>query len=137
MINGFEYSWEDVNVTVFGKLLTGVAEIEYTSEKQHNNIYGRGADPVAMGRGNKSYSGRLMVNQSELEAILAQLPKGKDITDATSTKIVVAYAPEGGAITTDVITNVRFTSMRKGIKQGDGNMMCELPFIAGKILYNQ
>lgn len=137
LINGYEYSWEDVNITIFGKLLTGVTEVEYTSEKQHTNIYGRGADPVAMGRGNKTYTGRLMVNQSELESILQKLPKGKDITDVTGTKMVVAYAPEGGKITTDIIQNVRFTSMRKGLKQGDGNMGCELPFIAGKILYNQ
>lgn len=137
MINGFEYSWEDISITIFGKLLTGVTEVEYTSEKEHTNIYGRGADPVAMGRGKKDYKGRIVVNQSELESILAQLPKGKDLTDATGTKVVVAFAPEGGVITTDVIQNVRITSVKKGIKHSDGNMSCELPFIAGKILYNQ
>ena len=137
MINGFEYSWEDISITIFGKLLTGVTEVEYTAEKEHTNIYGRGADPVAMGRGKKNYTGRIVVNQSELESILAQLPKGKDLTDATGTKVVVAFAPEGGSITTDVIQNVRINSMKKGIKQADGNMVCELPFIAGKILYNQ
>lgn len=136
MINGFEYSWEDVNIALFGTLLTGVTEHDYTSEKGHFNIYGRGADPVAMGRGNKQYGGRLMVLQSTYEGWQQKLPKGKDITDTTNAKIVTGYAPEGGTVVTDESLYVRFTSVRKNIKQGDGNMYVELPYIAGKINYN-
>lgn len=136
MINGFEYSWEDISLTVFGKLVTGFAGIDYNTEKQHMNIYGRGSKPVAMGRGNKQFSGTLVLLQSELESIQAKLPKGKDITDVTSTKITVSYAPEGGVITTDVLKNVRFTSIPKGMKQGAANMEIQMPFICGDIEYN-
>ena len=136
MINGFEYSWEDIQLVVFGKLITGFLGHEYTTEKQHMNVYGRGSDPVAMARGNKQYTGVLRILQSEYEAVQANLPQGKDITDATGTKITTSYAPEGGVITTDVSTNVRFLSIKKGMNQGDGNMVIELPYIAGKINYN-
>ena len=136
MINGFEYAWEDINLAIFGKLITNFESIEYTASKQHTNIYGRGADPVAMGRGKKDYAGMLELLQSEVEAIQAKLPAGKDLTDVAPFTITISYAPEGGAVTTDQLTSCRFAEIKKGMKNGDGNMVCQLPLVVGKINYN-
>lgn len=136
MINGFEYSWEDISATLAGKLLVGFVAVKYKSSKEHKNIYGRGSEPVAMGRGKKDYNGSVTINQSEFEALQAKLPKGKDLTDLAPFTVTVAYAPEGGAITTDELTFCRIGDFEKGMKQGDANMEIELPLIIGKINYN-
>jgi|JI8StandDraft_2_1071088.scaffolds.fasta_scaffold05048_9 hypothetical protein len=136
MVNGFEYSWEDVNLVLFGKLIEGIEAVDYSVSKSHTNVYGRGADPVAMGRGKKEYSGRLSILQSEFEAIQARIPAGKDITDVAPFSVTVSYAPEGGAVVTDQLTYVRVSSFQKGMKNGDGNMVIELALVIGKIKLN-
>jgi hypothetical protein len=136
MINGFEYSWEDISISLLKRLITGFTAIEYAASKEHMNIHGRGANPVAMGRGRKTYQGSITMLQSEVEAIQAGLPKGKDLTDLAPFKVIVAYAPEGGAITTDELLYCRFTNLPKGMNEGDGNMMVALPLVIGNINYN-
>jgi hypothetical protein len=136
MINGFEYAWEDINIAIFGKVITNFESIEYESQKSHSNIYGKGSEPVAMGRGKKDYNGMIELLQSEVEAIQAKLPSGKDLTDVAPFTVTVSYTPEGGAITTDQLTFCRISSIKKGMKNGDGNMVCQLPLVVGKINYN-
>jgi hypothetical protein len=129
MVNGEEYAWEDVQVALNGRVIEGINEIEYTTEREFNEVRGRGSDPHTLGRGNKTYSGKLVMLQSEVEGIQRGLPRGKDIT-------TVSYAPEGGLRTTDQVKYARFTKVGKSFKNGDGNMMVELPFKSTKILYN-
>ncbi len=137
MINGNEYAWEDIQVNILGRLVEGITAVEYSTKRQHDNIYGRGNKPRAMGRGKKEFSGSITLLQSEVEAIQAALPKGKDLTDIAAFPIVVSYAPEaGGNITTDSILSARFTEVKKGGKQGDTSMPVELPLAIGDILYN-
>lgn len=137
-INGNEYAWEDVQVVMEGKPqpLEGVTEIEYTTKKEHSNIYGKGDSPVAMGRGKKEFSGKIVLLQSEFESLQRSLPGGKDITDKLPFTITCAYAPEGGVETTDQLQYCRVTEVKKGMKTGDGNQMIELPLVIGKINYN-
>ncbi len=136
MINGYEYSFEDISILFAKRLTIGFTDVKYGSQKEHTNIYGRGGDPVAMGRGKKTYTGSIKLNQSELEAIQAQLPKGKDLCDMAPFTIIVSYAPEAGVITTDELLYCRVTQYEKGMAQGAMNMEIDLPLIIGKINYN-
>ena len=44
--------------------------------------------------------------------------------------IVVAYVPnDGGQIVTDILKGVEFTEVKKGMNQGDKNMIVELPIL--------
>ena len=135
MVNGEEYAWEDLQMALNGRIEDGLNEIEYTKEKDFKEVRGYGADPHTLGRGNNSYNGKIVVLQSSLEGIQRGLARGKDITDVRA-EMTVSYAPEGGLRTTDQIKGARFTKVSKAFKNGDGNMMVELPFIATKILYN-
>jgi len=134
-INGFQYAWEDIEVNILGRIIEGIVEVEYTTEKEHLNIYGRGAKPVSMGRGRESYSGKLVVLQSEHEAIQSSLPRGSKVTDLVF-PITVSYAPAGGAKTTDILKYCRISKVTKGMKEGDGNMTIEYPLMIGDIDYN-
>jgi|SRR3990172_9906038 len=139
MINGNEYAWEDMQIVVEGKALPleGVVEINYEAEKDHTNIHGRGAKPVAMGRGKEDFSGcNLVLLQNEFEAMQRSMPAGKNVTHRAPFTITVAYAPEGGVETVDQLTYVRIKKFKKGMKTGDGNQTINLELVVGDILYN-
>ena len=89
---------------------------------------GRGNKPHKITRGNKSYEGKITIWQSELEAMVQDAPN-KDILDLNF-DVIVSYVPEdGGQSVTDVLSGCEFTETKKGMKQGDKNMLIELPII--------
>jgi hypothetical protein len=135
MINGEEYAFEDLQGTFNGLPCDAIQEVEYTAQKDYTEVYGRGAEPHTLGRGKKSYDAKIVVLQSFVEGIQRGLPRGKDLTDVP-VELTISYAPEGGVITTDQITRGRITKITKGFKNGDGNMVVELPIKTPKILYN-
>ncbi len=138
MINNFEYAWEDIKVILPGSSLPSdaVTAIEYNSDKEHTNIYGAGAVPVAMGRGKKEFTGKVTVLQSLLEAMQRSMSAGKDLTDLTPFNITVSYAPEGGVATTDQLVGCRFKKIPKSMKAGDPNQEIEMDLAIFKINYN-
>lgn len=138
MINGNEYAWEDVQVILPGKTIPndGVAAIEYTTKKEHTNVYARGDKPIKMGRGKKEYSGMMTLLQSTVEEIQAGLAPGKDLTDISAFTIPVGYAPEGGVATIDTLLSVRISEFKKGMKTGDGNMTVDCNLVIGDIKFN-
>lgn len=138
MINQNEYAWEDIQIVLPGKPLPieGVVAVEYTEKKEHMNIYGRGSKPIRMGRGKTEYEGSITLLQSEIEALQQSLPAGKSLTQMVPFTITVAYAPEGGVSVVDQLLFCRIKEVKKGIKQGDGNMEVALSLAIGDIKYN-
>lgn len=138
MINGNEYAWEDVQVVTPGKTIPndGVVAIEYTTKKDHTNIYARGDKPIKMGRGKREYSGMITLLQSAVEELQMGLAPGKDLTDIAAFSIPVGYAPEGGVATIDHLLFVRISEFKKGMKTGDGNMTVDCTLVPGDIKYN-
>lgn len=135
MVNGEQYAWEDLQVAINGVVTDEVNEVEYTVKKDFTEVRGRGAEPLTLGRGNKSYDAKVVVLQSFVEGVQRTLPRGKDLTDI-EVEVTCSYAPAGGVITTDQITRARITEVKKAFKNGDGNMVIELPLKTPKILYN-
>lgn len=138
MINGFEYAWEDMQIVVQGnnKPIEGIVEINYEKKKDHTNIYAKGSDPKAAGRGKNEYSANVVLLQSEFDAWNNSLGPGKDVTDIKGFNIDVAYAPEGGKESVDRLTFCRANGFKKGMKTGDGNMTIDIALTVGKTLYN-
>lgn len=138
MINGNEYSWEDIKIIIPGssKPVEGAVEISYEEEKEHKNIYGRGDKPVAMGRGSVKYTAKLVLLQSDVEAMIATLPKGKSLTQLPPFLVTVGYAPDGGVATIDHLEYCRILKFDKGMKQGDPNKEITLDLLPGNIKYN-
>lgn len=132
MINGNEYAFEDIQVVIFGRLLTGIKEVKYGATKVHTNIHGRGNQPVSMGRGKKdAKAAKLVLLQSEFEALQNATPAGKDPLDWAPFEMVVAYAPEGGVITTDIVPFCRVTDYEKGMSGDDDHMTIEFSLQTG------
>ena len=139
MINGREYSWENINVVLPGKNqpVDGIKAIEYTVERDHAEVYGRGSEPVAISSGQKKFSGSMELLQSEVEALQETLPPGKDLTDLAPFTVVLSYDPDdGGTVKTDRLEYVRIKSINKGGKSGDKELPSKCDLAIGKIRFN-
>lgn len=134
--NSKQYGWKDISIALGGRIMEGATEVEYTKKLATDFLYGRGNDPHDIVEGNNEYEGKITVWQSELEAMTRDATS-KDITKLRP-DIIVAYAAEaGGQTVIDILKNVKFSEYKKAMKQGDKNMLVELPFKFTKILHQQ
>lgn len=124
-----QYAWKDIQVTMLNKPITGIQEVKYTVSQEKEHIFGAGANPVSIARGNKTYEGTIRLLQSELEAIQATLAPEEDLPDLRNVNIVVNYKGENGALVTDILQGVEFTELEKGMEQNDKNMSVDIPFL--------
>jgi hypothetical protein len=136
-VNGVEFEWGDIVITTLGRTLERVTEIEYDTEVEKKQIYGRGKKVKGIQSGNEKPTGSITIGQSEFEAIIRDAQKtkpGAKITDIV-TDIQVHYL-QGTDIVKDRLVGVEFTKQPKGMKQGDAEMMIKLPFLMMDVQYN-
>lgn len=123
-----QYSWSEVTIAYGGRILEGVTGVEYSEKQEKDYLYGRGAKPLRILRGNKTYEGKLKIWQSELEAMTRDAPN-KNILEL-SFNVTIAYVPSGGGQTViDILKGVEISEIPKAINQGDKNQIVELPII--------
>lgn len=126
--NSSQYAWSDVSVSMGGRIVTGITNVEYTVKQTKSILKGRGNTGHKILRGDKECEGKIILWQSELEA-MTESANNKDIL-SLNFDLVVAYAPEaGGQTVTDILKSCEFTEVKKGISTGDTNMLVELPII--------
>lgn len=123
-----QYAWSDVSISIGGRIIEGITEVEYTVKQEKETLRGRGNNPHKVTRGNKSYEGKITIWQSELEAMVLSAPNF-DILDLNF-DVIVSYVPsDGGKTVIDVLSGCEFTETKKSMKQGDKNMVVELPIV--------
>lgn len=132
MFNSREYEWADVTLLLGGKDITGVRGVKYTVKQEKETVYGKGNEPIAIQKGNKSYEGEITMLQSELETIRIN---GNGSILGLQLDAVVAYGnpANGDVMITDVIQGIQFTEEPHEMKQGDKQMEVTLPFIALRV----
>ncbi|MGM8362134.1 hypothetical protein ACSV4D_09490 [Flavobacterium sp. ARAG 55.4] len=122
------YSWNDISIAIGGRIIEGIEDVEYTAKQDKAVLRGRGGKGHGITRGNKDFEGKITLWQSEVESMIKDAPN-KDIL-SLSFDVIWSFVPEdGGATVTDVLTTCEITEYKKGMKQGDKNMLIELPFI--------
>jgi hypothetical protein len=130
-----QFAWKHINIMIMGRLITGVTDIEYTSERNIEEIYGAGDSPQYLGEGNRTYSGTIELLQNEYEALVeyAKSRLGNDLLDI-EIDIVVNYLPKElpamMKMVTDRVVGCKFTSAGKKMTQGDTHQKIQLPFRA-------
>jgi hypothetical protein len=127
-----QYSWSDLSVAIAGRIITGITEVEYTQKQDKEALMGRGNDPHDLLAGNNSYEGKITLWQSEVESLVQSAP-GKNVLNLRFDLIVSYVAEEGGPVVTDVLQTCGITELKKSMKQGDKNMLIDLPFVFCKI----
>lgn len=135
LINGVQHSWASIKVNLLGKTVTGITGVNYDNERDMENLYGAGDEPVARGMGNKTYKGDITLHQYEVVAL--QKACGGDITSIPPFDIVVHYADENGTgAVTDVIQNCQFKMNSRAWKQGDTKQEIKLDLVVAGIKWH-
>lgn len=128
MFNSREYEFADMTVMVGGKDTVGLRGLKYSAKQEKEVLYGKGNEPIAIQKGNKSYEGELTVLASELETL--RLNGGGTILGLQVDIVAVYGNPlQGDVMVTDVLQGVQFTEEPKEYKQGDKFAEITLPFI--------
>lgn len=137
MVNGREFSWEELSAAINGRVIEGIQGIEYTTETAHYNIKGRGKGNVAISVGQDDCDGSITLLQSEVEAIQASVPPGGKITRLVF-DVTVGYVPEvAGVPVFDRLLGCRIKKLTKAYKNSDGFMVCDLPLMIYDIQYQK
>lgn len=131
LINGVRHSFVSIELILFGRIVTGFYDINYEKEKEYEDFYGAGPEPVHRGNGQAKYTGgSIGLYKYEVDAIEAAMPPGTDLTDIAPFNIKVAFLPTGSdALKVETICNVQFTKRSFKAKSGDKSLQMECPFI--------
>ena len=136
-VNGKNYDWGDVDVKFPGLVLV-VQEISYDDEQDMEESYGRGYKPRGFGKGNYKASGKLSMLRDDYEDLLAFCKaKGVSFYDLELPSIVVSYADNGKAISTDELKKVRPIKRTHKAAQSDKSLSVDVDLmIVGGIITN-
>lgn len=123
-----QYSWNEISIAIGGRILEEATEIEYSVKQEKEYLRGRGNKPHGIVRGNFDFEGKVTLWQSAVETMIKEAPN-KNILGLTF-DIIWAFAPnDGGETVIDVLVSCEVKEYKKGMKQGDKNMLIELPII--------
>ena len=136
-VNGKNYDRGDVDVKFPGLVLV-VQEISYDDEQDMEESYGRGYKPRGFGKGNYKASGKLSMLRDDYEDLLAFCKaRGVSFYDLELPSIVVSYADNGKAISTDELKKVRPIKRTHKAAQGDKSLSVDVDLmIVGGIITN-
>lgn len=127
MVNGKRYSWEDVTVHLPSGVAIDISKIEYSDEKDHRAIYGKGSMPRGRGAGNYKAEGKVTLLREEFERVLAYArQRGRAFYQLRPFEITVSYANEDEATVTDVLHECLFVKRSTSADQGAEKVEVEL-----------
>lgn len=132
LINGINYSWANVSLTLFGVPVTGITKIDYKRKQIKENNYGAGSQPVSRGYGNYEYEGSIEVYLDEWKRIVAASPNRDPLLIAPF-DIQVVFGGTGVAVDKDVLRSVEFMEDPLTTSQGDTKIVVSIPLIIGAI----
>ena len=129
LVNGTAYSWAQIRVTIGGRPVTGITQINYKRTQEKVNNYGAGNAPTSRGRGRKEYEASITLRLGEIQSISRSAENG-DITNLLPFDITVSFLPEDATIPVNhIIKNAEFTEDFVEVSEGDTSIEMELPLI--------
>ena len=129
MFDSREYEWADLTILIGNRIIVGARGVKYANKQDKELIYGKGNEPYAIQKGNKSHDGELTLAMSELLALQNESPT-KSVLDL-QVDITVCYGnpAQGDVMHTDKLMGVQFTEEPQDMKQGDKFSEHSLPFV--------
>jgi hypothetical protein len=124
-----EYTFAEMTVKVGGIEVTKIQKVAYKVQQKKDVIYGKGVNPVAVQRGQKTYDGSIDMLQSEFESLVSMAPN-HDILDLHF-DIIISYGnpSRGDVLITDVLQGCEFTEAAHSIGGDETYMKVSLPFV--------
>lgn len=133
LINGVNYSWATVTLTLFGVPVKGITNITYNTKQEKTNNYGAGSEPVSRGYGRKTYEGSIEIYLDEWKNVIAAAPN-RDPLRIGWFDISVSYGNSALTAAIDTLLGVEFLENPFEAKEGDTKLMVKIPLIIAKIL---
>ncbi|WP_321402710.1 hypothetical protein [Maridesulfovibrio sp.] len=124
-INGNSYDWEGVTISGPQGVLTGISELNWSSEKPKKDTYGKGAVRRGQTRGNYSAKFDMVLDPDEYDDLISSLSGG--IYDS---QFDFAVIMEGNRQHEIVLKQMTVDSLTDGAKNGDGEITQKL---SGKV----
>jgi len=137
LINGHEYGWADIAVSIAGPIATGITGIEYNDDQEIVNVYGAGRYPVSRGKGRITCSGKITLLTSEVIALQKKAPNGR-LQDIAPFPIIVSYIPDdGGEVVVDKLRNCQFKTNKRNWAEGDTSKSVDIDLIISHIEWHK
>ena len=119
-INGTYFAWEDLTVMLPIGPAIDLTEIEYNWDREMEHVYGQGAAPRGVGRGNLKLEGKMTMKREEYNRLLIYAAAaGKSLPRLAPFTITCAYMNDDEGMSTDQLLRVRIKHGAKAMKQGD------------------
>ncbi|NME69008.1 hypothetical protein [Flammeovirga aprica] len=123
-----EFAWKDLTVIVGGKDVGGIRGVSWKESQVKEFIYGKGDEPIGIGKGNKEPSIELKMTLGEKLALEKSL--GVNSLLDVSFDVSLAYAKEQtGKQAFRYFKSVEITEDAEAFEQGDTSMEVTFPAI--------
>jgi len=132
LINGVNYDWNSIVLSLFGVPVTGIVAIEYKRKQNKTNNYGAGKAPVSRGYGREEYEGSIELYLDVWKQIIAAAPNHNPL-EIPWFSIPVIYGTSAANATKDVLNGVEFLEDPFSGKEGDTKLTVKIPLIIGGI----
>lgn len=129
MFDSREYEWADISIMIGTRLISAARGVSYSNKQDKELIYGKGNEPYAIQKGNKSHEGELRLAMSELLALQAESKTGSILDLQVDMTVCYGNPEQGDVMHTDKLLGVQFTDEPQAMNQGDAHSEHALPFI--------
>jgi len=129
-INGTYFAWEDLTVMLPTGPAIDLTEIEHSWDRELEHVYGQGAAPRGVGRGNLKLEGKMTMKREQYNLLLIYAKgAGKSLPRLAPFTITCVYGNEDQGTSTDQLLRVRLKHGAKTMKQGDKTSEVSLDFL--------
>ena len=124
-----EYTFADITVRVGGVDITKIQKVAYKVSQKKDVIYGKGINPIAVQRGQKTYDGSIDLLQSEFESLISMSPNHDLLSLHFDITVTYGNAERGDTLITDVLQGCEFTEAQHSLGNDETYMKVSLPIV--------
>lgn len=137
-ITSSECAWANFEVKILGRQIKGLRGFGLKKEKDVEEIYGEGNEPIDINEGNNKYSGSLKLLGFEIDAMnkIAKLAGYDDLTEVPHEVVILTLSFKKKLVdplTTYIVRGVKFTEWSAEMEQGAKHRETTIPFKAMSI----
>ena len=134
-INGYEYDWNNIQITLLGVPLIGITKIDYDYAQDMKSNYGYGPQPISYSYGRVTYTASIEVYLSTWNEICAAAPNG-DPCQFPPFTISVSYGNFNQSTVAsyrDILHDVQFMKHNRNAGEGETGMKVTIPLMISAI----
>ena len=137
-VTSSECAWANFEVKILGRVIKGLRGFALKKEKDIEEVYGSGGEPIDLNEGNNKYSGSVKLLGFEVDAMnkTAKTAGYDDLTEVPHEAVVMTLSFKKKAtdpLTTYTVRGLKFTEWGAELEQGAKHRETTLPYKAMSI----